>query len=89
MIVHFKTEGNGEDDTYKVNWKDVETTVRKNFPRLKIVYSRADQFEGDLALSSHKLKSAEVDNLTSASMKIGDRDFSFFKTSGEDLKAFW
>jgi hypothetical protein len=41
MIVHFKTAGK-DNDTFKVNWKEVETTVRKNFPRLKIVYSRAD-----------------------------------------------
>lgn len=66
IIVHFKTPVTQGGD-FKVSWKDVETTVRKQFPRLKIVYSRADTFEGDLALSSHRLHSAELDTLTSES----------------------
>ena len=41
MIIHFKTEGKAED-SFKVNWKDVETIVKKDFPKLKLVYSRAD-----------------------------------------------
>jgi len=47
-----------------VNWKSIEGAVRKDFPRIKIVYSRADQFEGDLAFSSHRVNTTELDRLT-------------------------
>jgi hypothetical protein len=89
IIIHFKTPVTTDD--FKVSWKDVEQTVRKQFPRLKIVYSRADTFEGDLALSSHRLHSAELDQLTSEEtlLTIQSRAFSFTKTQGEELKAFW
>ena len=63
--------------------------MRKNFPKLKLVYSRADQFEGDLALSTHKLKMSDVDQLTEAKLQIQGREFAFEKTTGEELKAFW
>jgi La domain len=86
IIIHFKT---GAADDFKVNWKEVETAVRTEFPRLKIVYSRADQHEGDLAISSHRLNSAELDKLSQATLKVQDRDFSFSKTTGEELKTFW
>jgi hypothetical protein len=55
---------------FKISWKDVEAAVRKDFPRLKIVYSRADPHEGDLALSSHRLNNVELDKLTSTTLKI-------------------
>lgn len=41
IIIHFKTPET-EEKEFKVNWKDVESAVKKEFPRLKIVYSRAD-----------------------------------------------
>lgn len=88
IIVHFKTEGK-DGDSFKVNWKEVENEVRQKFPTLKIVYSRADQFQGDLAISSHKLKQANLEKLTSSSLKIQDRQFTFEKTTGEELKEFW
>ncbi len=66
--MHFKTENKAGD--FKVDWKAVEAAVRKDFPRLKIVYSRADQFEGDLAFSSHKLNTTELDKLAAATVKI-------------------
>lgn len=56
---------------------------------LKIVYSRADQFEGDLAISSHKFKQVNLDKLTASKLKIQERDFEFTKTTGEELKEFW
>lgn len=42
IIIHFKTEHKGEGDSFKVNWKEIETEVKKHNPTLKIVYSRAD-----------------------------------------------
>lgn len=87
VIIHFKTEASGAD--FKVNWKDVEQTVKRDYPRLKIIYSRADQYEGDLALSAHRLNSAELDKLTEATLTIQSRPFTFTKTQGEELKSFW
>jgi len=68
IIIHFKPATPAAD--FKISWKDVEAAVRKNFPRLKIVYSRADPQEGDLAFSSHRLNNAELDKLTSTTLKI-------------------
>jgi hypothetical protein len=31
-----------EGEEFKVNWKDIDTAVRAKYPKLKIVYSRAD-----------------------------------------------
>lgn len=89
IIIHFKTAATPADPTFKVSWKDVEQTVRHDFPRLKIVYSRADQYEGDLAVSSHRPNSAELEKLSSAVLTIQERDFAFSKTLGEELKSFW
>lgn len=89
IIIHFKTPATAADPTFKVNWKEIEQAVRRDYPRLKVVYSRADQFEGDLALSSHRPNSAELEKLSSAVIKIQERDFTFSKTLGEDLKSFW
>ncbi len=69
VIIHFKTEAK-DGEGFKVNWKEIENEVKSKFPMLKIVYSRADQFEGDLAVSSHKLKQPNLDKLTSASLKV-------------------
>ena len=88
IIIHFKTTvPTGEE--FKVNWKDIETVVRADFPKLKIVYSRADPHEGDLALSSHRANQEEVDRLISTTIKAQGKDFVFSKTAGEELKDFW
>lgn len=87
IIVHFKAAKPAAD--FKISWKEVETAVRKDFPRLKIVYSRADPTEGDLALSSHRVHNAELEKLTKATLKIQSHDVSFSKTLGEELKTFW
>jgi hypothetical protein len=47
-IIHFKTDGKEGE---KINWKDVEAEVKSKFPTLKIVYSRADFLDGELAIS--------------------------------------
>ena len=87
VIVHFKTEG--ADASFKVSWKDVEAAVRKACPRLKITYSRADQFEGDLAVSSHRINNAELDQLVAGPLTAQGHQFTFSKTTGEELKSFW
>lgn len=49
LIIHFKPEDVAED--FKVDWKQVERAVKEKYPALKLVYSRADPLEGDLAFS--------------------------------------
>lgn len=44
-----------KDAEYKVNWKDLENMVKEKFDKLKVVYSRADKYDGHIAVSSHKL----------------------------------
>ena len=57
LIVHFKTTDIDEkaDVEYKVSWKDIEKTIKERFDKIKVVYSRGDKYEGDLAISSFKL----------------------------------
>jgi hypothetical protein len=88
VIVHFKT-ADTKDPTYKVNWKDVENAVKAQFPKLKIPYSRADPYEGDLAISSHRLNNEQLEELGKAKITIGGREFEFERTQGEELKSFW
>jgi hypothetical protein len=92
IIVHFKTNDQDEakDGEYKVNWKDLENMVKDKFDRLKVVYSRADKYEGDLAISSYKVNLEQLEKLVTLKDEvIGDKKFSFSKTGGEDLKDFW
>ena len=44
-------EGLSEGEEFKFDWKQVEGAVKKNYPGLKLVYSRADPHEGQLAIS--------------------------------------
>jgi len=60
IIIHFKTldQDAKADEEYKVNWKDLEKMVKEDFNKLKVVYSRADKYEGDIAISKHKVNKA-------------------------------
>jgi len=88
MIIHFKTSDTKDAD-FKVNWKDVERTAKEKFPKLKIVYSRADQYNGELAISSYKLNTTQLDEMTKTPVTITGHEFTFEKLVGEELKAFW
>ena len=59
-IIHFATADKDEakDDEYKVNWKSIEIMIKEKFDLLKVVYTRADKYEGDIAISSNKLNKA-------------------------------
>jgi len=63
--VHFKTEDQDAkaDESYKVNWKDIEVMIKEKFAKLKNVYTRADKYEGDIAISSHKYNKEQFDAL--------------------------
>ena len=87
IIIHFKAAT--EDKDFKISWKEVETEVKKNFNKLKIVYSRADPLEGDLAISSHKTNDAQLQGLEKITVKVQGHDVTFQKLAGEELKSFW
>lgn len=87
MIVHFKVEEPGEG--FKVSWKDVEAAVRAKYPMLKLVYSRADPTEGDLAFSTLRLKKDMIEELCKEPMTINEKPHIFSVTEGETLKEFW
>lgn len=91
-IIHFSTQDKdaAKDDEYKVNWKSIETMIKEKFDLLKVVYTRADKYEGDIAISSFKLNKPQFEKL--AELKKADIDgknFDFAETSGEVLKDFW
>ena len=92
LIVHFKTTDIDEekDADYKVNWKDLNTMVAKKFDQVKVVYSRADKYEGDVAVSSYRLNKAQYAAFsTLQDEEIGGKKFTFSETKGEELKDFW
>ena len=55
--MHFKTTdvNEKEDENYKVSWKELEQFINEKYDMVKVVYSRADKYEGDLAISRHKM----------------------------------
>jgi hypothetical protein len=87
LIIHFKPEN--VDESFKADWKQVERAVKEKYPALKLVYSRADPQEGDLAFSQLRLKKELIDELTSTKLTIQDKSFTFKATEGEELKEFW
>ena len=92
LIVHFKTLDQDEktDENYKVNWKDFENMIKEKYEKLKVVYSRADKYEGDLAISSSKLNKEQYEALKNLKdVEMGEKKFTFSETEGEDLKEFW
>ena len=56
LILHFETKDQNkeEDENYKVAWKDMENLVKAEYNKVKVVYSRADKYEGHLAISTFK-----------------------------------
>lgn len=92
LIVHFKTTDVDEkkDADFKVSWKDIEKTIKERFDKVKVVYSRSDKYEGDLAISSYKLCKEQFDKLCQLKdVEIAGKKFTFTETTGEVLKEFW
>lgn len=64
--------------------------IKEKFPLIKNVYTRADKYEGDVAVSSHKYNKAQFEELCQVKdYPIGEKKFSFTKTEGETLNEFW
>ena len=89
MIIAFKAEDVKEGEEFKVEWKQVETAVKEKFPGLKLVYSRADPHAGQLAFSSLRIKDELIESLVKSKLAIQEKQFSFSKLEGEELKKFW
>lgn len=88
VIVHFKAKEKKGKEEKKLQWKLIETEVRKKYPKLKVVYSRADESAGDLAFSSHKLGTT-LEGLCKDQIKAGEDTFTFERLEGEALRDFW
>ena len=89
LIVAFNVEELKEGEEFKVNWKEVETAVRKEYPTLKLTYARGDDHGGQLAISNLRLKEDLLQKLLDTAMTIQEKSFKFSKLEGEPLKEFW
>ena len=87
-IVNFQT-ADQDDEEYQCKWQDFEKLIKEKFDRLKVVYSRADKFEGQLAISSHKLDQTQYDDLIALEADITGRKFTFKVLKDEPLNEFW
>lgn len=64
--------------------------IKDKFDRLKNVYTRADKYEGDFAISSHRYNKKQFEELLDTKdYKVGEKKFNFTKTEGEELNDFW
>lgn len=91
-IIHFTTKDRDEkkDEDYKVNWKNIEDMIKSKFDMLKVVYTRADKYEGDLAISSFRMNKKQYEGLAALKGEdIEGKKFDFAETKGEELKEFW
>lgn len=62
----------------------------EKFDNLKRIYSRADKYSGDIAVSSHEYSKEQFKQLTNLkNVVIGEKKFTFTKTEGQQLKDFW
>ena len=57
-------QGLTEGEEFKVEWKQVENTIREKYAGLKIVYSRADATSGNIAFSQLRIKQDLIKELT-------------------------
>ena len=73
-----------------MNWKDLSKVITESFDQIKVVYSRADKYEGDIAVSSFKLDKEQFEKLSIwKNALVGTKKFDFSESTGEVLKEFW
>ena len=64
--------------------------MKDKFDKLKNVYTRADKYEGDIAVSSYRYSKDQFEELIKLKdVMIGEKKFTFTKTEGEELNDFW
>ena len=59
-----------KDEEFKVDWKQVEAAVKEKYPGLKLVYSRADPHEGQLAFSQLRINQELIETLLNTKLTI-------------------
>lgn len=88
VIVTYEAQVKADED-FKVDWKEVEKSIKEHYPKLKLIYSRMDPHGGHVAFSQLRIKNDLLEALCKESIKIQDRPFTFKLTQGEELKEFW
>ena len=64
--------------------------IKSKFDMLKVVYPRADKYEGDLSISSCRMNKKQFEGLAALKgEEIEGKKFDFAETKGEELKEFW
>jgi hypothetical protein len=64
--------------------------IKEKYEKLKVVYTRADKYEGDIAISSYRLNKEQFAELAALTdVDIDGKLFSLNETKGEELKDFW
>jgi len=85
-----KDQDEAKDAEYKVNWKDFENFIKTKFDTLKVVYSRADKYEGQMAISSFKYDKEQYEKLiTVVDEEVGGKKFAFTELKDDELTEFW
>lgn len=85
-IIAFETT---TESAEKPSWRDLEKDLQEAHPTLKLLYSRMEEKKGQVALSSQKLDTAEVDKIYATPFKSAGFEYTFHEPSEEDLKKFW
>jgi hypothetical protein len=88
IIVTYEADVKAEED-FKVDWKEVEKSIKEKYSKLKLIYSRMDPHGGHVAFSQLRIKRELLDELCKEKLQCQDRPFTFKLTEGEDLKEFW
>lgn len=86
MIIYYKA--NSKEEEFKVNWKNVDATVREKY-KLKFIYARGSAQDGHLAVSSLRLKRDILKTMCDTKLTIDETEFTFEEAKGECLKEFW
>jgi len=64
--------------------------IKEHFDKLKVVYTRADKYEGHLAISSYKCNKDLLTRLSNLkNQPMSNKNFTFTAVEDEDLKDFW
>lgn len=64
--------------------------IKEKYDKLKCVYTRADKYEGDIAISSYRLNKPQFAELASLKdVDVDGKKFTLSETKGEELKEFW
>ena len=73
-----------------MNCKDFDILIKEKFEGLKVVYSRADKYEGQIALSSYKYNKTQYKELLALKdHEVAGKKFTFSELKDDGLNEFW